>query len=313
VHIVSGIEERHHGLKLGAISYLEKPVSKEVLEHAFDRIAEFIAKGVRTLLVVEDDEHQRKSIVELIGDEDVEITAVASAQEALAQLSALSFDCVVLDLGLKDMSGFTLLETIKSNPAMQSLPIIIYTGKELTPTEETQLKRYAETIIVKDARSPERLLDETALFLHRVEAQLPEQKRRMLEQLHSSDAVFAGKHVLVVDDDVRNIFALTSLLEAHGMRISFAENGKDALAALKRDSSVDIVLMDVMMPEMDGYDTMRAVRNIREFRTLPIVALTAKAMKGDREKCIEAGASDYITKPADSDQLLSLMRVWLYR
>jgi CheY-like chemotaxis protein len=313
VHIVSGIDKRHRGLRLGAYSYLEKPVSKEALEDAFDRIASFIEKGVKNLLVVEDDENQRKSIVELIGDEDVEITAVGTAQEALDQLGSKQFDCVVLDLGLQGMNGFTLLETIKSHPEMQSLPIIIYTGKELTANEETQLKRYAETIIVKDARSPERLLDETALFLHRVQAQLPETKRRMLEQLHSSDAVFADKRVLVVDDDVRNIFALTSLLEAHGMRVSFAENGKDAIDTLKREPETDVVLMDVMMPELDGYETTRTIRDMPRFRTLPIIALTAKAMKGDREKCIEAGASDYITKPVDSDQLLSLMRVWLYR
>jgi HAMP domain-containing protein/CheY-like chemotaxis protein len=313
VHIVSGIDNRQQGLRAGAISYLEKPVSKEALEDAFDRIGSFIDKRVKSLLVVEDDENQRKSIVELVGDEDVEIVAVATAQEALDLLSKKSFDCVVLDLGLKDMSGFTLLETIKTNPAMQNLPIIIYTGKELTPTEETQLKRYAETIIVKDARSPERLLDETALFLHRVESKLPEQKRRMLEQLHSAEAVFSSKHVLIVDDDVRNIFALTSLLETHGMHVSFAENGKDAISKLQQDNTVDLVLMDVMMPEMDGYETTRAIRNMPNFRTLPIIALTAKAMKGDREKCIAAGASDYITKPVDSDQLLSLMRVWLYR
>ncbi|MEX2283003.1 MAG: response regulator, partial [Gemmatimonadota bacterium] len=313
VHIVSGIDKRQQGLRAGAISYLEKPVTKEALEDSLDQINHFIEKGIKTLLVVEDDENQRKSIIELIGDEDVEITAVGSAQEALEQLGIKQFDCMVLDLGLKDTSGFTLLETIKTNPTMQSMPIIIYTGKELSQNEETQLRRYAETIIVKDARSPERLLDETALFLHRVEAQLPEQKRRILEQLHSADAVFAGKRVLVVDDDVRNIFALTSLLENNGMTVGFAENGKDAIQRLKEDTNYDVVLMDVMMPEMDGYETTRAIRNTPEFRSLPIIALTAKAMKGDREKCIEAGASDYITKPVDTDQLLSLMRVWLYR
>jgi CheY-like chemotaxis protein/HAMP domain-containing protein len=313
VHIVSGIDKRQQGLRLGAISYLEKPVSKDALEDAFDKIGKFIDKRVKNLLVVEDDETQRKSIVELVGEDDVEITAVATAQEALQRLAAKDYDCVVLDLGLKDMSGFTLLETIKTNPAMQSLPIIIYTGKELTQAEETQLRRYAETIIVKDVRSPERLLDETALFLHRVESRLPENKRKMLEQLHSADAVFAGKRVLVVDDDVRNIFALTSLLENHGMQVEFAENGADALQKLRESPDFDLVLMDVMMPEMDGYETTTRIRSMPEYRTLPIIALTAKAMKGDREKCIAAGASDYITKPVDGDQLLSLMRVWLYR
>jgi hypothetical protein len=202
---------------------------------------------------------------------------------------------------------------VKSNPAMAELPIIIYTGKELSQAEETRLRKFAETIIVKDVKSPERLLDETALFLHRVEARLPEQKRRMLERLHTTDAVFAGKHILVVDDDVRNIFSLTSVLEEHGMNVSFAENGRDAVAKLESTPGIDLVLMDVMMPGMDGYDTTRNIREHSEFRNLPIIALTAKAMKGDREKCIEAGASDYITKPVDTEQLLSLMRVWLYR
>jgi CheY-like chemotaxis protein len=196
---------------------------------------------------------------------------------------------------------------------MNEIPIIIYTGKSLSPAEETQLRKFAETIIVKDVKSPERLLDETALFLHRVEARMPEQKRRMLERLHNADAVFAGKHVLVVDDDVRNIFSLTSVLEDHGMVVEFAENGRDGIAKLEGTPGIDLVLMDVMMPEMDGYETMQAIRQKQEFASLPIIALTAKAMKGDREKCIAAGASDYITKPVDTDQLLSLMRVWLYR
>jgi CheY-like chemotaxis protein len=220
---------------------------------------------------------------------------------------------MVLDLGLKDMNGFELLETVKANPQMWELPIIIYTGKDLSQAEETKLRKFAETIIVKDVKSPERLLDETALFLHRVEAKLPEQKRRMLERLHNADAVFAGKRVLIVDDDVRNIFSLTSMLEDHGMQVSFAENGKDAIALLRERQDFDLVLMDVMMPEMDGYETTRAIRQVPALKSLPIIALTAKAMKGDREKCIAAGASDYITKPVDTDQLLSLMRVWLYR
>jgi CheY-like chemotaxis protein len=314
VHIITGIRERQQGLKAGAIAYLEKPVSKEALEESFNKIATFIDQQVKRLLVVEDDDNQRKSMVELIAHEDVEITAVSSAEEALEKLREMHFDCMVLDLGLNGATdGFQLLETVKSDPAMSELPIIIYTGKELSQEEETRLKRFAETIIVKDVKSPERLLDETALFLHRVEARLPEQKRRMLERLHNTDAVFAGKRVLIVDDDVRNIFSLTSVLEEHGMNVSYAENGKDAIAKLESAEGTDLVLMDVMMPEMDGYETTRAIRERPKFRTLPIIALTAKAMKGDREKCIAAGASDYITKPVDTDQLLSLMRVWLYR
>ncbi|HSQ28627.1 MAG TPA: response regulator [Gemmatimonadaceae bacterium] len=314
VHIITGIGERQQGLKAGAIAYLEKPVSKEALEDSFNKISTFIDQQVKRLLVVEDDEAQRRSMIELISHEDVEITAVSSANEALEKLKTTHFDCMVLDLGLAGgTDGFELLETVRADPAVQDLPIIIYTGKELSREEETRLRRFAETIIVKDVKSPERLLDETALFLHRVEARLPEQKRRMLEHLHDTDAVFAGKHVLIVDDDVRNIFSLTSVLEQHGMEVVFAENGRDALAKLDANSGVDLVLMDVMMPEMDGYETTRAIRERPQFRNLPIIALTAKAMKGDREKCIEAGASDYITKPVDTEQLLSLMRVWLYR
>jgi len=285
---------------------------------------------VKRLLIVEDDETQRRSMVELIGDEDVEITAVDSAEAALRELAERQYDCMVLDLGLRDMSGFELLEKVKADPrrAARELPIIIYTGRALSQSEETRLRKYAETIIVKDVKSPERLLDETALFLHRVESKLPEQKRRMLEQLHNADAVFAGKRVLIVDDDVRNIFSLTSVLESHGMQVAFSENGRDALEKLRAPAEqagagaaaggvvgapFDIVLMDIMMPEMDGYETTRAIRQLPELKTLPIIALTAKAMKGDREKTIAAGASDYITKPVDTEQLLSLMRVWLYR
>jgi CheY-like chemotaxis protein len=210
------------------------------------------------------------------------------------------------------MQGFQLLEKVKTDDRFRGLPVIIYTGKSLTRREETKLRRYAETIIVKDVRSPERLLDETSLFLHRIEARLPQAKRRMLEQLHSTDGVFRGKKVLIVDDDVRNVFALTSVLEANGMDVIFAENGRDGIDTLRANPDVDLVLMDIMMPEMDGYQTMEAVRQLPEFKQLPIISLTAKAMKGDRERSIASGASDYITKPVDTDQLLSLMRVWLY-
>jgi CheY-like chemotaxis protein/signal transduction histidine kinase len=313
VHIISGVHERQQGLKSGALAYLEKPVTREALDESFAKIAEFIDTSVKRLLVVEDDETQRNSMIELIQHEDVAITAVSSAEDALRELATGHFDCMVLDLGLQGVSGFELLETVKANPAMWELPIIIYTGKELTQAEETRLRKFAETIIVKDVKSPERLLDETALFLHRVEAKLPEQKRRMLERLHNADAVFSGKRVLIVDDDVRNIFSLTSMLEDHGMQVSFAENGRDAIAMLKERQDFDLVLMDIMMPELDGYETTRSIREIPALRSLPIIALTAKAMKGDREKTIAAGASDYITKPVDPDQLLSLMRVWLYR
>ena len=313
VHIISGTDRRTEGLRAGALAYLEKPAEAGALADAFGRIAGFIDRRVRSLLVVEDDAAQRTSIVELVGHDDVDITAVDSAEAALAELERRRFDCMVLDLGLRDMSGFDLLEQVKKDPAKRETPIIIYTGKELSRQEESRLRQYAETIILKDAKSPERLLDETALFLHRVEADLPEAKRRMLERLHNADAVFAGKRILVVDDDVRNVYSLTSVLESHGMEVAFAESGGDALARLDGGLEPDLVLMDVMMPGMDGYAATRAIRERPEFRGLPIITLTAKAMKGDREKCIAAGASDYITKPVDTEQLLSLMRVWLYR
>jgi HAMP domain-containing protein/signal transduction histidine kinase/DNA-binding response OmpR family regulator len=315
VHIVSGVEETQPALMAGAAAVLQKPASVEALQEVFGGIESFIDRDVRRLLVVDDDEAQREAIVELVGgDGDVEIVTVGSSEEALAALDAEPpFDCMVLDLKLPKMTGFDLLEKVKTSESSRSLPVIVYTGKELTRREETKLKRYAETIVVKDARSPERLLDETSLFLHRVESRLPDSKRKMLEQLHNTDALFVGKKVLIVDDDVRNVFALASALEANGMEVLFAENGREGIDVLRANGTVDLVLMDVMMPEMDGYETTQAIRELPEFAKLPIIALTAKAMLGDRERSIAAGASDYITKPVDTDQLLSLMRVWLYQ
>jgi len=313
VHILSVEEGQQRSLQQGAIAYLKKPVSSEAITKALTEIKGFVERPVKNLLVVEDDENQRHSIVELIGNSDVVTTAVGTGEEALETLRNGHFDCLVLDLGLPDMTGFELIERIKQEPNMNRLPIIVYTGRELTRAQETELKRIADTIIIKDVRSPERLLNETALFLHRVQANLPQTKRQMLEQLHQNDPVLAGKKVLIVDDDVRNIFALTSMLEQQQMQVLYAENGRDGIAKLQETPDIDIVLMDVMMPEMDGYETMKAIREIAEFASLPMIALTAKAMKGDREKCIEAGASDYITKPVDTEQLLSLLRVWLYR
>jgi CheY-like chemotaxis protein/HAMP domain-containing protein/GAF domain-containing protein len=313
VHIVSAGNGRQNALKAGAVAFLEKPLTKEGLEDTFGDIQTFIDR-VKNLLVVEDDPEQRDAIVELVGSgEDVDVTAVASSEEALAALDSKRFDCMVLDLKLPDMTGFDLLDTLKRDERYSSIPVIVYTGKELSRGEETKLKRVSDAIIVKDASSPERLLDETSLFLHRVERKLPQEKRRMLEQLHSADEVLRGKKILIVDDDVRNVFALTSVLEAAGMDVLYAENGKDGLATLDASPEVDLVLMDIMMPEMDGYETIRAIRGRDAFKQLPIISLTAKAMKGDREKSIASGASDYITKPVDTDQLLSLMRVWLYK
>jgi hypothetical protein len=241
------------------------------------------------------------------------VTTVGSSEDALIALEQQRFDCMVVDLKLPEMGGFDLLEKLKADDRYSGVPVIVYTGKELTRAEETKLKKFSNAIVVKDASSPERLLDETSLFLHRVEGKLPHAKRRMLEQLHSADEVFKGKKILIVDDDVRNVFALTSVLEASGMDVVYAENGREGVTTLTANPDVDLVLMDIMMPEMDGYETTRAIRSRDEFKQLPIISLTAKAMKGDREKSIASGASDYITKPVDTDQLLSLMRVWLYQ
>jgi CheY-like chemotaxis protein/signal transduction histidine kinase len=313
VHILSSDDQRQRGLQLGAIAYLQKPVSSDDLDKLFGEIQVFIDRRVKNLLIIEDDAVQAKSIIDLIGNGDVKSIAASTAKEALAALEANYIDCIVMDLGLPDMSGFDLIEQIKQDEALSKIPIIIYTGKELTRQQETQLKRLAETIIIKDVRSPERLLDETALFLHRVQANLPKPKRQILEDLHQVDSVLVNKKILIVDDDVRNIFALTSLLERQQIEVLYAENGREGIEMLQAHPDINLVLMDIMMPEMDGYETTRAIRQISEFQALPIIALTAKAMQGDREKCIEAGASDYITKPVDPEQLLSLLRVWLYR
>ncbi|MBW4597292.1 MAG: HAMP domain-containing protein [Brasilonema angustatum HA4187-MV1] len=313
VHIMTVEEGRQRGLQLGAIAYIQKPVSTEVLSQALSNIKGFVERPVKNLLIVEDDDNQRHSIMELIGDTDVAITGVKTAGQALEAIENQYYDCVVLDLGLPDMSGFELITRIKQHPNGQALPIIVYTARELSRAEDTQLRRLTETIIIKDVRSPERLLDETALFLHRVQANLPAPKRQMLEQLHSNDPVLAGKKVLIVDDDMRNIFALTSMLERYQMQVLYAENGRDGIEVLQNTPDIDVVLMDIMMPQIDGYETTRLIRQNNQFKSLPIIALTAKAMQGDREKCIEAGASDYVSKPVDIEQLLSLLRVWLYR
>jgi HAMP domain-containing protein/CheY-like chemotaxis protein len=313
VEIVSGLDEERRGLQCGALGFLHKPVDADVLKASLVAVRGFVERRVKQLLVVEDDPVQSQAISELIGDGDVETTTVDSAEIALQMLSEKSFDCVVLDLRLPGMSGFDLIERIKANPQHRRLPVIVYTGRDLTVEDRGRLDGLAQTVIVKDVTTMERLLDETALFLHRVESDLPERKQRVLRRLAKNDPHLAERSVLVVDDDLRNIFALTSLLEGHHMRVLYAENGKRALAKLEENPTIDVVLMDIMMPEMDGYEAMAKIREKPEWKELPVIALTAKAMKGDREKCIEAGASDYITKPVDADQLLSLLRVWLYQ
>ena len=313
VQIISVEEERQHGLSRGAFAYMIKPATTDDLNLALDRIKVFATPRLKRLLVVEDNQLEQQSIVELLGHKDLEITTAATGAEAFQLLLDRTFDCCVLDLRLPDMTGFELLDKIQSEPALRPMPIVVFTGKDLSPAEEKQLKIVAKSIVLKDVQSPERLLDETALFLHRVVTGLPEAKQKMLDRLHGSDESLQRRKVLIVDDDARNIFALSSVLEDCEMQVLSATNGRQAIETIQKTPDLAIVLMDIMMPEMDGYQTMREIRKIPQFRTLPILALTAKAMKGDREKCLEAGASDYIAKPVNTDELLSLLRVWLHR
>ncbi|MBK6004972.1 HAMP domain-containing protein [Ramlibacter ginsenosidimutans] len=313
VQIVTMEEERQHGLSHGAFNYLLKEPTTTGLEAAFDRLKDFTQPRTRRLLVVEDNDVERDAVVELLGYDDIDIATAGSGDAALTAMRKQAFDCVVLDLRLPDMTGFELLETMRAEPQLATVPVVVFTGKDLTDAEQDRLHSMAKSIVLKDVQSPERLLDETALFLHRVVTQLPAEKQAMLDRLHNSSEVLRRRKVLVVDDDVRNIFALTSLLENHEVDVVSATNGRQAIEILKESPDFEMVLMDIMMPEMDGYETMREIRKHGAFRTLPILALTAKAMKGDREKCLQAGASDYISKPVNTDQLLSLMRVWLFR
>ncbi|MBY0357098.1 MAG: HAMP domain-containing protein [Candidatus Obscuribacterales bacterium] len=312
IDVISAIDQPERGYRQGVIGYLEKPVSKEALSEALMEIRNFIERPAKSLLVIEDDDVQRDSIIELIGHEGVESMSAATGAQALDLLKEHYFDCVVLDLGLPDMSGVELIRQIQDDLKLHRLPIIVYTGKELTAKEELELRKITDAVIVKEAESPDRLLDETSLFLHRAKSAFPESKRRMLELAQTKDPVLSGHKILLVDDDIRNIFALSSILEAQQMNVVYAQNGHEAISTLAENPDVDIVLMDIMMPDMDGYETMRQIRQMEQYQTLPIIALTAKAMKGDREKCIDAGAWDYIAKPVDTEQLKSVLRVWLY-
>ena len=313
VHIMSGEDETIMSSSKGAIGYLTKPARRDDLEQAFTRINEVVNKKVGTLLLVEDDDNLRRSIKILIGDEDVKITDATTGQEAFDLLQKNTYECMILDLGLSDMTGFELIEKIEAS-TIKKPPIIIYTGKDLTREENEMLQKYAETIIIKGVKSEERLLDETALFMHRVISDLPQNKQNMISKIHNKTDHFKNKKVLIVDDDMRNIFALTKVLSQQGMIVSRADNGQTALDILENETNFDIILMDIMMPILDGYE---AIKKIREkggiFKQMPIIALTAKAMKEDRQKCIGAGANDYMAKPLNIEKLLSLLRVWLYK
>jgi CheY-like chemotaxis protein/signal transduction histidine kinase len=313
VQMLTVNEDWHHGLSHGAFAFVTKPTTNEGLTAAIARIREYSAPRRKRLLVVEDEPAQQLSIQALLGHDDIDVRVVSTGSDALAAVSEEQFDCVVLDLRLPDMTGFELLETIGQSSNGSELPVVVFTGRDLSPDEDARLHMLARSVIVKDVESPERLLDETALFLHRVVADLPEEKRKMLDRLHRSDEALVGKKVLIVDDDVRNIFALSSVLERRGMSVLTAGTGREAIETVESTSDLAIVLMDIMMPEMDGYETMQVIRQNPQFRRLPIIALTAKAMKGDREKCLEAGASEYLAKPVNTEQLLSALRMWLYR
>ena len=312
VHFMSASDANLDAMRMGAIGYLTKPVDMKKLDRAFSNIEEIISKPVKRLLIVEDDEIQRESIKQLIGEEDIHIVTASTGEKALSELESNRYDCMILDLGLEDMTGFELLEEIRRSESAARVPIIVYTGRELTVEEEKELHRYAESIIIKGVKSPERLLDESALFLHRVEANLPAEQRGMLKAVHDKESVLNSKKVLLVDDDMRNVFALSSILEDKGMEIVVARDGLESLDKLKNHPDTDLVLMDIMMPKMDGYEAMKRIRSQKMHNKLPVIALTAKAMKGDRSKCIESGASDYLAKPIDTDKLLSMLRVWLY-
>ncbi|MCY7362942.1 MAG: DUF705 domain-containing protein, partial [Ignavibacteria bacterium] len=311
VHIISAKERSLEPIREGAVEYLMKPVAKEDLEEAFNRIENFVYRKIKNLLIIEDNENSRKAMRILIGNGDVKCFEAATGSEALVLYQQNQIDCVILDIGLPDMSGFELIHKLENIQSHSIPPIIVYTGKELTKEENNELQKYAESIIIKGVKSEERLLDETALFLHRTISNMPKSKQLIINNLYDKEAVFHAKKILLVDDDMRNLYALSKILKERGMEIIKAENGKNALEMLELHPEVDLILMDIMMPEMDGYEAMKRIRSNVKFKNLPVIALTAKAMKDDKQKCIDAGANDYITKPIEAERLLSLMRVWL--
>ena len=317
VHVISGSDYAEKAMRLGAIGYMLKPVPREKIVDALRTLEARLAQRVRRVLVVEDDEVQRAAVCKLLGSREVETMGAHSAEDCLAQLRSNTFDCMVLDLSLPDASGFSVLQTMDQDQTCSFPPVVIYTGRELSADEEQLLRRYSKSIIIKGAKSPERLLDEVALFLHQVVAELPDEKQKMIEKARSRESALEGRRVLLVEDDVRNVFAITSLLEPLGLSLEIARNGREALEALERsqkeDASVDLVLMDIMMPEMDGLTAMREIRQRGEWKKLPIIALTAKATPSDQEQCLAAGANDYLAKPLDVGKLLSLVRVWMPR
>jgi CheY-like chemotaxis protein len=311
VSVISVDEQGHRCLNMGALGFVQKPAAKEALQEALAKTRSFIEREVKTLLVVDGNARQRDSILEAIRGDDIRISVVETGKEALEALQGSRFDCMVLGPDAHDMSAMGLLKKLVRSEHSSGMPIVIYGPEGFSPSEQDDLRKLADIVILKNAHSPEALLHETTLFLHRAINNLPPKKREVLANLQKVTPELRGKKALIVDDDIRNIFALTGALEQHGMNVIHAENGKDGIELLERNPEVDVVLMDIMMPELDGYDTTRIIRGLERFKDLPIIAVTAKAMKGDREKCVEAGASDYIAKPVNIEQLLSLLRVWL--
>ncbi|MCG8527045.1 MAG: response regulator [Opitutales bacterium] len=313
IHMISADSHSIEALKKGAIGFLQKPVDSDQLTDSFSKIESFIEKGIKELLIVEDDKEAQESLTRLIRNEGISISIAEDGKTALKQMKSKSFDCIILDVGLPDMSGIDLLKILKNENGVDLPPIVIHTGQEISKEMEFELQNYSKSIIIKGVRSSERLLDETALFLHQVIEELPSEKREMIQKLHDSDSILEGKKVLLVDDDMRNVFALSKLLAGKNMEVIKAANGQKAIEALEENPDLDMILMDVMMPVMDGLEATRRIREMKEHVKLPIICVTAKAMKEDRQKCIDAGANDYITKPVDTDRLFSVMRVWLYQ
>jgi CheY-like chemotaxis protein len=317
IHVVSGSDHAQTALSLGAVGYLVKPAGRDALAEVLKGLETKLATRMRRVLIVEDDRVQRDALGKLLASADVETVGVGTAAECLAQLAEQTFDCMVLDLSLPDASGFSLLETL-SHGEQAFPPVIVYTGRDLTADEEQRLRRYSNSIIIKGAKSPERLMDEVSLFLHQVVAELPPEQQKMIQQARNRDAVLEGRRILIVEDDVRNVYSLTSVLEPRGAVVQIARNGQEAVEALAKSAqdpaaAIDLVLMDVMMPVMDGLTATRQIRGDAKWAKLPIVMLTAKAMPDDQQRCIEAGANDYMAKPIDVDKLLSLVRVWMPR
>jgi CheY-like chemotaxis protein len=313
VQIITLDEDRQHALARGAFSFVTKPTTTEGVSAALSQIKEYAKPRRKRLLIVEDNAAEQMSITELLRHDDIEIVTSDTGAHALSTLRDNPCDCVVLDLRLPDMSGFEVLDSIRRDETLSNVPVVVFTGRELSVEEDAELHTMARSIVVKGVESPERLLDETSLFLHRVITELPIEKQRMLEKLNSSDEDLVDRTVLLVDDDARNIFALSSVLERRGMKVLTATTGSEAVTLVESNPEIAIVLMDIMMPQMDGYQTMAVIRQNPLFRRLPMIALTAKAMKGDREKCLEAGASDYLAKPVNTEQLLLAIRMWLHR